>query len=246
MHCLPSSTGLSSPHCWCTACTPCDVSHSLDMTSQGCASPIILGLHPAAVPCCRYENIVQIRCLLEGVTPDQMLDSWHDMLPHKMKEWQLDRQEVCGCCWPLQLWGSALSSSNPLQSASHLVWNLYALFMRASPTSKAPPAVCTCPAGHACMHHSAHTDGVTPLRCLTPCAFCCSCGVQLVHLFGSVRDDWMHQDLSGWLGANAIYEGVAPVLQQLVAAEDTEVYIVTTKQVGQGVAWAALPARVGL
>jgi hypothetical protein len=55
--------------------------------------------------------------------------------------------------------------------------------------------------------------------------------VQLVHLFGSVRDDWMHQDLAGWLGANAIYQGVGPVLQQLVAAEDTEVYIVTTKQV---------------
>jgi hypothetical protein len=27
-----------------------------------------------------------------------MLASWHDMLPQKMKEWELDRKEVRGCC----------------------------------------------------------------------------------------------------------------------------------------------------
>lgn len=43
---------------------------------------------------CRYENVVQIRCLHEGISPEDMLDSWHEMLPHKMKEWGLDRNEV--------------------------------------------------------------------------------------------------------------------------------------------------------
>jgi hypothetical protein len=42
----------------------------------------------------RYENVVQIRCLYEGVTVEQMLASWHDMLPAKMKEWGLQRGEV--------------------------------------------------------------------------------------------------------------------------------------------------------
>jgi len=46
---------------------------------------------------CRYENIVQIRCLYEGVTVQDMLDNWHDMLPAKMKEWGLDRQKVSSC-----------------------------------------------------------------------------------------------------------------------------------------------------
>lgn len=43
---------------------------------------------------CRYENIVQIRCLLEGVTVEDMLQHWHEMLPQHMEKWQLDRQEV--------------------------------------------------------------------------------------------------------------------------------------------------------
>jgi hypothetical protein len=42
----------------------------------------------------RYENIVQIRALYEGVGVQEMLDTWHKMLPKKMKEWGLDRQEV--------------------------------------------------------------------------------------------------------------------------------------------------------
>lgn len=45
---------------------------------------------------CSYENIVQIRCLYEGVTVDDMLSSWHDMLPQKMQEWGLDRGQVGG------------------------------------------------------------------------------------------------------------------------------------------------------
>jgi len=41
-----------------------------------------------------YENIVQIRCLYEGVTVEEMLESWQDMLPARMQEWALDRGSV--------------------------------------------------------------------------------------------------------------------------------------------------------
>ena len=51
--------------------------------------------HPSSPPATRsYENIVQIRCLLEGVTPDEMLERWHAMLPEAMRRWGLDRGEV--------------------------------------------------------------------------------------------------------------------------------------------------------
>ncbi|GAX82676.1 hypothetical protein CEUSTIGMA_g10102.t1 [Chlamydomonas eustigma] len=90
-----------------------------------------------------YENVVQIRCLYEGVTVLKMLECWEHMLPQKMKEWQLDRAE-------------------------------------------------------------------------------------LVTLFGRVRDDWIQDDLSGWLAPNRIYESVASPIQR--AMHEHEVYIVTTKQ----------------
>jgi hypothetical protein len=51
-----------------------------------------------------YENIVQIRCLYEGVTVEEMLESWQDMLPARMQEWALDRGSV-GMVTVL-LWGS--------------------------------------------------------------------------------------------------------------------------------------------
>ena len=54
---------------------------------------------------------------------------------------------------------------------------------------------------------------------------------ELVQLFGDVRDEWMQQDLQGWLEPNEIYPGVAQPLRDAIAAEHTEVYIVTTKQV---------------
>ena len=38
-----------------------------------------------------YENIIQLRALLEGVSTSSMLDSWHTMLSAKMQEWDLDR-----------------------------------------------------------------------------------------------------------------------------------------------------------
>jgi hypothetical protein len=49
-----------------------------------------------------------------------------------------------------------------------------------------------------------------------------------VHLFGTVRDEWIAEDLDGWLRANAIYPGVADAVRE--AMEDNELYIVTTKQ----------------
>lgn len=64
-----------------------------------------------------------------------------------------------------------------------------------------------------------------------PCAFDFS--VQLVDLFGSVRDEWIEKDLPSWLGANRIYEGVADPVRH--ALEQDEAYIVTTKQVRQSV-----------
>lgn len=41
-----------------------------------------------------YENLVQVRCLLEGVPAATMLDTWPDLLPAKMAEWSLDRADL--------------------------------------------------------------------------------------------------------------------------------------------------------
>ncbi|KAM3206845.1 hypothetical protein ACQJBY_062173 [Aegilops geniculata] len=48
----------------------------------------------------------------------------------------------------------------------------------------------------------------------------------LVDLFGRVRDDWLENDLSGWIGANRFYPGTADALK----LSSSELYIVTTKQ----------------
>ncbi|XP_010918743.1 uncharacterized protein [Elaeis guineensis] len=48
----------------------------------------------------------------------------------------------------------------------------------------------------------------------------------LIDLFGRVRDDWMQNDLSGWISANRFYPGVADALR----FASSQVYIVTTKQ----------------
>ncbi|XP_072957021.1 uncharacterized protein [Typha angustifolia] len=48
----------------------------------------------------------------------------------------------------------------------------------------------------------------------------------LIHLFGRVRDEWIENDLSGWIGANRFYPGVADALK----FSSSSVYIVTTKQ----------------
>lgn len=41
-----------------------------------------------------YENIVQVRCLLEGVNVDDMLENWGTILQDYMKKWELDRSEL--------------------------------------------------------------------------------------------------------------------------------------------------------
>jgi hypothetical protein len=51
----------------------------------------------------------------------------------------------------------------------------------------------------------------------------------MVKLFGDVRDQWIDQDLAGWLAPNRIYSGVAGPVADAMASD--EVYIVTTKQV---------------
>ena len=93
-----------------------------------------------------YENIIQVRALLEGVSVDDMLEHWPEMLSAKMDEYKLER-------------------------------------------------------------------------------------AAMVDLFGSTRDEWMAEDLDGWLAPNRIYDGVAPAMSHAMAAPDAEVYIVTTKQV---------------
>lgn len=71
------------------------------------------------------------------------------------------------------------------------------------------------------------------LRCLSGC---CTVSLQLVELFGCVRDDWIAADLAGWLAPNRIYDGVTAPLK--AAMDSDEVYIVTTKQVTQPASFA--------
>ncbi|KAM0927673.1 hypothetical protein ACQ4PT_002693 [Festuca glaucescens] len=48
----------------------------------------------------------------------------------------------------------------------------------------------------------------------------------LVDLFGRIRDEWIENDLPGWIGANRFYPGTADALK----FSSSEIYIVTTKQ----------------
>jgi hypothetical protein len=70
-----------------------------------------------------------------------------------------------------------------------------------------------------------------PLPLLPPPSLLRLLLLQLVNLFGSVRDKWISDDLQGWLAPNKIYPGVADALTGSLNSGDTEVYIVTTKQV---------------
>ncbi|KZV35317.1 hypothetical protein F511_40643 [Dorcoceras hygrometricum] len=49
----------------------------------------------------------------------------------------------------------------------------------------------------------------------------------LIDLFGEVRDEWIDNDLTGWIGANRFYPGVPDALK----FASSKLYIVTTKQV---------------
>ncbi|GAA0145960.1 hypothetical protein Leryth_013163 [Lithospermum erythrorhizon] len=48
----------------------------------------------------------------------------------------------------------------------------------------------------------------------------------LIDLFGKIRDEWMDNDLTTWIGANRLYPGVSDALKFASA----KLYIVTTKQ----------------
>ncbi|KAH0970651.1 hypothetical protein GBA52_022807 [Prunus armeniaca] len=48
----------------------------------------------------------------------------------------------------------------------------------------------------------------------------------LINLFGKVRDEWMDEDLTTWIGANRLYPGVPDALK----FASSTIYIVTTKQ----------------
>ncbi|XP_073144010.1 uncharacterized protein [Henckelia pumila] len=48
----------------------------------------------------------------------------------------------------------------------------------------------------------------------------------LIDLFGKVRDEWIDNDLAGWIGANRFYPGVPDALK----FASSKLYIVTTKQ----------------
>jgi len=41
-----------------------------------------------------YENVVQIRCLYEGMGVQEMLDGWSSILPAHMKTWELERAKL--------------------------------------------------------------------------------------------------------------------------------------------------------
>lgn len=55
-----------------------------------------------------------------------------------------------------------------------------------------------------------------------------SFALQLVELFGGVRDDWMKADIQGWLSMNRFYPEAAELLRHAIDKHQT--YIVTTKQ----------------
>ncbi|KAF5835320.1 hypothetical protein DUNSADRAFT_7552 [Dunaliella salina] len=41
-----------------------------------------------------YENLVQIRCLLEGMSPEEILSNWGEILPKYMQHWGLERAKL--------------------------------------------------------------------------------------------------------------------------------------------------------
>ena len=49
---------------------------------------------------------------------------------------------------------------------------------------------------------------------------------EMIDYFGQVRDDWMAEDLDGWLRPNRMYQGVVEALN----ASSVDMYIITTKQ----------------
>mmetsp|Transcript_33386 Transcript_33386/g.79152 ORF Transcript_33386/g.79152 Transcript_33386/m.79152 type:complete len:375 (-) Transcript_33386:163-1287(-) len=55
---------------------------------------------------------------------------------------------------------------------------------------------------------------------------------EMVELFGSTRDEWIEQDLEGWLAPNRFYPGVTGATKTAFENPRGAMYIVTTKQAG--------------
>lgn len=53
---------------------------------------------------------------------------------------------------------------------------------------------------------------------------------ELVQAFGAERDQWIENDLDGWLHANSMFTGVPEALHAALQRSDLSVHIVTTKQ----------------
>mmetsp|Transcript_33385 Transcript_33385/g.79148 ORF Transcript_33385/g.79148 Transcript_33385/m.79148 type:complete len:339 (-) Transcript_33385:163-1179(-) len=53
---------------------------------------------------------------------------------------------------------------------------------------------------------------------------------EMVELFGSTRDEWIEQDLEGWLAPNRFYPGVTGATKTAFENPRGAMYIVTTKQ----------------
>jgi len=53
---------------------------------------------------------------------------------------------------------------------------------------------------------------------------------ELIELFGSTRDHWLRVDFQGWLEANRFYPGVIEAFRERLSREESNIYILTTKQ----------------
>ena len=93
-----------------------------------------------------YENVPMVRAILDGMSPEEMLESWGTILPELMDKYGMERSEM-------------------------------------------------------------------------------------VDLFGSTRDDWIREDLQGWLAPNKFYPGIAESTKEAFDGPGGDaMYIVTTKQ----------------
>ena len=52
---------------------------------------------------------------------------------------------------------------------------------------------------------------------------------EMIKLFGNVRDQWINEDLDGWLACHSFYPGILRILDDFVKQE-RQVFIVTTKE----------------
>ena len=95
-------TSLHSPQCrnagkkYLTRCELCGLSWRPGANTCGAVgvSLRVQLTKTCATYTCRYENLVQVRCLLDGTDPRDILANWHQLLPACMQRWGLHRSEV--------------------------------------------------------------------------------------------------------------------------------------------------------